>query len=60
VARRKASSRGKYDRSLTAAARLADQRTKLLDAATSVIAAKGFGETTVEAIVARAGMSRRT
>lgn len=56
----KASGRGKYDRSLTAAARQADQRTKLLDAATSVIAARGFGETTVEAIVARAGMSRRT
>lgn len=56
----KASGRGKYDRSLTAAARQADQRTKLLDAATSVIAAKGFGETTVEAIVERAGMSRRT
>lgn len=54
------SSRGRYDRSLTATARQADQRTKLLDAATSVIAAKGFGETTVEAIVARAGMSRRT
>jgi AcrR family transcriptional regulator len=57
---RKTSGRGKYDRSLTAAARQADQRTQLLDAATSVIAAKGFGATTVEAIVARAGMSRRT
>jgi AcrR family transcriptional regulator len=52
--------RGKYDRSMTAAARQADQRAKLLDAATSVIASKGFAETTVEAIVARAGMSRRT
>ncbi|MBA2541256.1 MAG: TetR/AcrR family transcriptional regulator [Deltaproteobacteria bacterium] len=58
--KRKTSSRGKYDRSLTAAARQSDQRTKLLDAATSVIAAVGFGETTVEAIVERAGMSRRT
>jgi len=60
VAKRKASARGKYDRTMTAAARQADQRTKLLDAATSVIASKGFVETTVEAIVARAGMSRRT
>lgn len=58
-ARRK-SQRGKYDRSLTASARQADQRTKLLDAATSVIAARGLSETTVETIVARAGMSRRT
>jgi AcrR family transcriptional regulator len=57
---RKPSGRGKYDRSLSTAARQADQRTKLLDAATFVLAAKGFGETTVEAIVERAGMSRRT
>jgi len=61
VAKRKpASSRGKYDRTMSAAERQVDQRTKLLDAATSVIATKGFTETTVEAIVARAGMSRRT
>jgi AcrR family transcriptional regulator len=61
VAKRKpASSRGKYDRTMSASERQADQRTKLLDAATSVIASKGFSETTVEAIVARAGMSRRT
>ncbi len=60
MAKPRKSQRGKYDRSLTAAARQADQRTKLLDAATFVIAAKGFGETTVEAIVERAGMSRRT
>jgi len=45
---------------MTAAERQVDQRTKLLDAATIVIATKGFSETTVEAIVARAGMSRRT
>jgi len=59
VAKRR-SARGKYDRTMSAAERHGDQRTKLLDAATSVIASKGFGETTVEAIVARAGMSRRT
>ena len=58
--RKPASSRGKYDRTMTAAERQVDQRTKLLDAATIVIASKGFAETTVEAIVARAGMSRRT
>jgi len=61
VAKRKsASSRGKYDRTMTAAERQADQRTKLLDAATIVIASNGFQATTVEAIVERAGMSRRT
>jgi AcrR family transcriptional regulator len=61
VAKRKAASaRGKYDRSLSAADRHADQRSRLLDAATTVIASKGFAETTVEAIVERAGMSRRT
>jgi AcrR family transcriptional regulator len=61
VAKRKpASSRGKYDRTMTTAERQVDQRTKLLDAATLVIANKGFTETTVEAIVDRAGMSRRT
>lgn len=58
--RKVASRRGRYDRSLSSAARRADQRTKLLDAATLVIAAKGFTDTTVEAIVERAGMSRRT
>lgn len=45
---------------MTAAERLADQRTKLLDAATHVFATTGYLEATVEAIVARAGMSRRT
>jgi AcrR family transcriptional regulator len=58
--RKVASRRGKYDRTMSPADRHADQRTKLLDAATAVIAANGLTETTVEAIVARAGMSRRT
>ncbi|MEO8702874.1 MAG: TetR/AcrR family transcriptional regulator [Kofleriaceae bacterium] len=56
----KPSRRGKYDRSMTAKERESDQRIKLLDAATQVIAGVGFTESTVEAIIARAGMSRRT
>jgi AcrR family transcriptional regulator len=52
--------RGKYDRSQSAAERKADQRTKLLDVATQVFASKGYQDATVEAIIDRAGMSRRT
>src|SRR6185503_12249202 len=57
---KKASGRGKYDRTMSAAQRQADQRTKLLDAATHVFATTGYLAATVEAIVERAGMSRRT
>jgi AcrR family transcriptional regulator len=52
--------RGKYDRSQSAAERKTDQRTKLLDVATQVFATKGYQDATVEAIIERAGMSRRT
>jgi len=55
-----ASRRGKYDRSLSTTERRADQHAKLLDVATQVIASDGFSQTTVESIVAKAGMSRRT
>jgi AcrR family transcriptional regulator len=54
------SRRGRYDRSASAAARRSEQHLKLLDFATQVLAANGFAETTVEAIVSKAGMSRRT
>jgi len=57
---KKTSGRGKYDRTMSAAQRQADQRTKLLDAATHVFATTGYLGATVEGIVERAGMSRRT
>ncbi len=57
---RRASTRGKYDRGQSPSARRAAQREAMLDAATFVIAGKGFGQASVEAIVLRAGMSRRT
>jgi AcrR family transcriptional regulator len=51
---------GKYDRSQSAASRRREQRAKLLGAAAAVFAAHGYADASVEAIVVRAGMSRRT
>ncbi|MFO0722145.1 MAG: TetR/AcrR family transcriptional regulator [Myxococcota bacterium] len=52
--------RGKYDRSQTSDQRRQVQRDTLLDAATTVFAARGFAGATVEAIIELCGMSRRT
>ncbi|MCC7385356.1 MAG: TetR/AcrR family transcriptional regulator [Deltaproteobacteria bacterium] len=52
--------RGKYDRTQSAEERRELQRGLLLDAATTVFAARGFAGATVEAIIEKAGMSRRT
>ena len=57
---RRLSTRGRYDRAQSGKARRLAQREALLDAATSVIARRGFAHTSVEAIVTRARMSRRT
>jgi AcrR family transcriptional regulator len=57
---KKPTRRGKYDRGQTAKVRRAAQREALLDAATHVIARRGFAHASVETIVRRAGMSRRT
>lgn len=56
----RAPGRGKYDRSRTPDERHKEQRTRLLDAAGHVFAEMGWADATVEAIVTRAGMSRRT
>jgi AcrR family transcriptional regulator len=56
----RAPGRGKYDRSATPDARQRDQMNRLLDAAGHVFAERGWAGATVEAIVTRAGMSRRT
>ncbi|HEY4177954.1 MAG TPA: TetR/AcrR family transcriptional regulator [Kofleriaceae bacterium] len=53
-------SRGKYDRSQTAAERQLVGREHLLDTATEVFAAKSVAGTRVDDLVERAGISRRT
>jgi AcrR family transcriptional regulator len=52
--------RGKYDRSLPAHERQKEQRQRLFAAAAEVVAELGYAGSTVEAIVVRAKMSRRT
>lgn len=56
----RAPGRGKYDRSRSPGEREKDQRRRLLEAAGLVFAEVGWADATVEAIVNRAGMSRRT
>lgn len=56
----KAPGRGKYDRTRTPDEREREQEARLLDAAGHVFAEVGWADATVEAIVTRAGMSRRT
>ncbi|MBX3233018.1 MAG: TetR/AcrR family transcriptional regulator [Labilithrix sp.] len=56
----KAPGRGKYDRARTQDEREREQLSRLLDAAGHVFAEVGWADATVEAIVSRAGMSRRT
>jgi AcrR family transcriptional regulator len=56
----RAPGRGKYDRARTANERHKEQLARLLDAAGHVFAETGWADATVEAIVNRAGMSRRT
>ncbi len=51
---------GRYDRSLSSAERRADQRRRLLLAATEVFASEGYAGASVEAICSRVSMSRRT
>lgn len=60
VAVERAPGRGKYDRSRTPDERQKEQLRRLLDAAAHVFAEKGWADATVETIVTRAGMSRRT
>lgn len=57
---KRSEARGRYDRSLTPEERRREQRRKLLEAAAQAFASRGYAETTVETIVDRAGMSRRT
>ncbi len=52
--------RGVYDRSLSQRERKAEQRRKLLFAATQIFAKKGYAGASVEAIISEVGMSRRT
>jgi AcrR family transcriptional regulator len=59
-ARGPAPGRGHYDRSLSAKERRAQQRAQLVEAAGAVFAELGYAHGTVEDIVHRAGMSRRT
>jgi len=56
----RAPGRGKYDRTRTPDERQKEQLRRLLDAAGHVFAEVGWADATVEAIVNRAGMSRRT
>jgi AcrR family transcriptional regulator len=56
----KARGRGKYDRARSPADRHEEQRSRLLDAAATVFANKGFPHASVADIVVAAGMSRRT
>lgn len=56
----RAPGRGKYDRTRTPDERQKEQLHRLLDAAGHVFAEVGWADATVEAIVNRAGMSRRT
>lgn len=56
----RAPGRGKYDRSQTPDERQKDQQRRLIEAAGFVFAEMGWADATVEAIVNRAGMSRRT
>lgn len=56
----RAAGRGQYDREKPAALRREEQRLRLLNAASAVIAARGWSRATVEQVVERAGMSRRT
>ncbi len=57
---KRATTRGKYDRGQSAKERRAQQHAALLDAATTVFARIGFAHASVESIVKRARMSRRT
>lgn len=52
--------RGTYDRSLSADERAAEQRDRIIDAATMLYGEKGYYETRLEDIVSRAQVSRRT
>lgn len=52
--------RGKYERGRSLERRLEEQRARLLAAAAEVFAARGYARSTVETVVERAGMSRRT
>lgn len=56
----RAPGRGKYDRTRSTDERHKEQLRRLLDAAAHVFAEKGWAGATVEMIVQRAGMSRRT
>lgn len=56
----RAPGRGKYDRSSSSDERARAQRRLILGAASHVFAERGWANATVEAIVSRAGISRRT
>lgn len=57
---KKSDRRGRYDRSLSPQERESEQREALIAAATYVFGTKGYAGATVELIVERAHMSRRT
>ena len=54
------SARGKYDRSQSTEERFQQMHEKLLDAATTVFAERGYSATRVDDVVDYAGISRRT
>ena len=56
----RAPGRGKYDRARSSDEREREQRRLILEAAGHVFAEKGWADATVEAIITRAGISRRT
>jgi AcrR family transcriptional regulator len=60
VARVRRDGRGSYDRQRSAEERRAEQRERLLVAASAVFARDGYARASVDAIVERAHMSRRT
>lgn len=60
AARAKAARPGAYDRQLSGDERRAEQRNRLLLAAIEVFASEGYAKASVDAIVERARMSRRT
>lgn len=54
------SGRGQYDRSQTKRERRAGQKRAILGAAIQVLAAAGWADASVEAVIQKAGVSRRT
>jgi AcrR family transcriptional regulator len=60
VSSARAPARGKYDRNQSPEDRAKQQRRRLFTAATTVFARRGFANSTIDHIIAEAGVSRRT